>query len=487
MFAEAMMRQMGIPHAKKVLVIDKDLLWHRFGDEKALEAQGYALLTPKSALELRYLYEKQVRPGGEESIVLLAQADFYLPYDIMQNMQVCELSYESILPKLHAQTLRTKNNLDWDLLCEAYVDLMQALSAKETASFCENGMYSQRSMERLGAKYINLCRVQLQNAPNYQAWISIADKMGKLAYYRLRGAQCDYEGLYSEANAAFITWLQGDYRYLSATRGIGYPTLLSQTPDILRRKGGNVALILMDGMSFSDFHLILQALSDFEMPITYSGAFSFIPSITSVARQSLFSGKLPSEHEQPFSLQCEEAQWKEYWVSNGLHVDEVFFGKTEEPEVPNRTKVAGVVINFIDDLIHSQLQGEDGMLRDIEAWMRQGRLIRLIRKLHAEGFKIAITADHGNTAAVGQGRLIKPRLITESASRRAAIYRDFVEAKELDKFEVVEYAGIYMPKDYRYYSFMPKACYGDKGTTYITHGGMTIEEVVVPFAWIGET
>ena len=74
----------------------------------------------------------------------------------------------------------------------------------------------------------------------------------------------------------------------------------------------------------------------------------------------------------------------------------------------------------------------------------------------------------------------------ENASRRAAIYQAFAGAEELDKFSVVEYTGPYMPKGYRYFAFAPHTCYGQAGTEYISHGGLTIEEMIVPFVRIGD-
>ena len=44
----------------------------------------------------------------------------------------------------------------------------------------------------------------------------------------------------------------------------------------------------------------------------------------------------------------------------------------------------------------------------------------------------------------------------------------------------------YLPEGYTAYLFERGTCYGNRGTEYITHGGMTLEEAVVPFVRIGE-
>ncbi|MEG2268826.1 MAG: hypothetical protein RSC68_31405, partial [Acinetobacter sp.] len=101
-------------------------------------------------------------------------------------------------------------------------------------------------------------------------------------------------------------------------------------------------------------------------------------------------------------------------------------------------------------------------------------------------YAVYLTADHGNTTAIAQCRFMKPDIITENASRRAAIYQGFAGAEELDKFSVSEYIGAYLPSGYRYFTFDQHCCYGDAGTEYVAHGGRTIEEMIVPFARIGE-
>ena len=214
--------------------------------------------------------------------------------------------------------------------------------------------------------------------------------------------------------------------------------------------------------------------------------FGFVPSITSVARQSLFSGKLPAEHPRPFSLKYEERQWREYWRAHGWREEEIWYGKGEAPAIPGYAKVAGVVVNAIDDLMHSEIQGGAGMLDGVTAWMAGGALERLLCQLLQMGFQVFLTSDHGNAEAAGQGRFDRPGIVTESASRRAVIYPDYDNAQELDKFAVMEYTGTYMPCGYRYFAFEQGCCYGNQGVEYISHGGMTIEEMIVPFARIGE-
>lgn len=71
------------------------------------------------------------------------------------------------------------------------------------------------------------------------------------------------------------------------------------------------------------------------------------------------------------------------------------------------------------------------------------------------------------------------------AGTGAVIYNASFDARELDKFNVMRYSGTYLPDGYTAYLFNADSCYGDTGKEYITHGGMTLEETVVPFVRVG--
>ena len=126
-----------------------------------------------------------------------------------------------------------------------------------------------------------------------------------------------------------------------------------------------------------------------------------------------------------------------------------------------------------------------GMQQGLRTWIQKGTLLRLIHTLLDAGYTIFMTSDHGNTAAIGHGRFSKPGILAEPASRRAVIYKAPFEALELAKFPVMRYAGTYLPNGYTAYLFDADVCYGDMGKEYITHGGYTIEESIVPFVRIG--
>ncbi len=477
MFRDVLRKLSGMEYAPTLIVRDRDGLWQR--------CFGHCLVA-RDSMQLRYLYEKNIRIDHEECII--CYGGDYMPYDIEQALPVFDAAFENVFPRLDGDTLRSFRNLNLDLLSVAYADLYGNLGSDDTKSFICDTMWRAEYLSELMRRYRAECDALLTETITQRTWIRIADRLGFILMGRRMGAEADgFDVWYDSITERFSQWMNSDYRKLSGTPTKQQPYLLSSVLDFIRRNnGGKIALVVLDGMSFADYHLICRDPAQSRFAFRTTGAYSFVPSITSVARQSLFSGLLPAEHEKPFDLSNEEKQFHAYWTKNGYKDSEIFFAKDEAPEWPRQTKVAGIVINIVDDLMHSELQGEKGMLTGLRTWLEGGRLSALLARLMQDGFTVYMTADHGNTSAVAQGRFAKPGILTESASRRSVIYKSFAGAEALDKFAVSEYTGAYTPQGYRYFVFDAHKCYGDKGVEYISHGGMTIEEMVVPFVRIGE-
>ena len=191
---------------------------------------------------------------------------------------------------------------------------------------------------------------------------------------------------------------------LSGTVDRKRPVLLSKTADFIRRAADKVALVVMDGMSFENLFTIQRDFADQDFSFSTNASFSFFPTVTAVARQSVFSGKLPSEHAKPFSLDNEERQWIEFWKNEGFAESEVFFHKGIVDALPANTKVAGIVVNIVDDLMHSELQGFLGIQHGLSDWVQNGSLATMLRMFIDNGYTVFMTSDHGNTSAIAKGR-----------------------------------------------------------------------------------
>jgi hypothetical protein len=129
--------------------------------------------------------------------------------------------------------------------------------------------------------------------------------------------------------------------------------------------------------------------------------------------------------------------------------------------------------------------GSFGMYSQVEQWVRQGYLISLIKNLLAHGFEVFLTSDHGNTEAQGIGNPSEGA-IAELRGQRVRIY----PSAELRSTTYKHYAdSISWPQTGLPVDVFPLIAPDGKafvhaGEVNVSHGGCTLEEVIVPFVTI---
>jgi len=479
----------GILSQNSCILFDIDGLWQRFDCDAKAQEYGFQVIHVSDEMALRFNHEKVQMGGSDEKVLLiLDNPAMYVPVDIARLYVVVALSLSTIFPMLSAEALRELPGIDYDWLSASVEHLpFGSFDKAQTLDWCREGMYRAENCRAYSSKLLTTAQQYSQSASGHKDWDIVAKCYAKAAMMQHSGVVLpEWEEKRRSIEEAFVAWIDKKYKMLSGTVDRRHPVLLSKVADFIRRSADKVALVVMDGMSFENFYTIQRELADQDFTFNTSATFSFFPTVTAVARQSIFSGKLPSEHTKPFSLDNEEKQWIEFWKNAGLREHEIFFHKGIIDTLPANTKAAGIVINIVDDLMHAELQGLLGIQRGLSDWVRSGNLAKLLQMLIDNGYTVFMTSDHGNTSATAKGRFAKPSVLAEPASRRAVLYDASFDARELAKFSVMRYTGTYLPSGYDAYLFCADSCYGDAGKEYITHGGMTLEEAVVPFVRIGD-
>ena len=123
------------------------------------------------------------------------------------------------------------------------------------------------------------------------------------------------------------------------------------------------------------------------------------------------------------------------------------------------------------------------MYNDIKVLADQHRLVDTVKRMIAQRFDVYISADHGNTLCTGMGKLMKTGVETETKSRRMIVLKDFANKDSLlAKYDnLIEYPGYYMDKQFDYLICGVGDSFDAKGEQVMSHGGITIDEVIVPF------
>ena len=276
------------------------------------------------------------------------------------------------------------------------------------------------------------------------------------------------------------------------------PVMVHHIPDYLRHRRAagetKVALLVFDGMAIDQWVQIRDRLiaSTKRFVFDESTSFAWLPTVTSVSRQAIFSGLKPRGFDDSIDRNDkEESLWKNFWQNEGVNPNEVMYRRAlrktdqldalESDLTDRRPKVLGLVIDEVDDRLHKERSKNDVALW-IGNWLATGFVDRLFSMLLDNGYHIYLTADHGNVESTGVGRP-NQGVIAETRGERVRVYR----SESLLADSAATYPGTVkldiagLPAN-----FMPlfaggRTAFVPEGDQVVAHGGVSVEELIVPF------
>ena len=309
-----------------------------------------------------------------------------------------------------------------------------------------------------------------------------------------------FECVQDEVNDRFRTWLEANFAALKSLPA-SPPAMVHQTikamAKVKREENiDKIALIVMDGMAWNQWVPVRRSLEmDFSLQI--GGMFAWVPTLTSISRQAIFSGKIPADFADSIdNTQKEPALWRQAWQVEGIDPGKVKHQKSlglgDPAEIKNKyytnTKVLGLVIDKIDEIAHGAVLGNAGVHQNIQLWLERGYLKRVIHDLVDElGFAVFLTCDHGNLECKGTGAL-NQGVLAEKKGERVRVYQnDVLRQQGIQNYPGARaWEGGGLPDDCKAMVLDGRATFTDKGKTIVAHGGISIEEVIVPFVRIGK-
>ena len=480
MFNRLLEERLGINFIDRIFIKDYEGMIEK-DNKNFLNKYNVKVYEYKDIEKFRYIYETKIK-GNNERCIVIASSEIYMPYDIQKYFTVVELSYSNLFPKLNPFVLKKSKDIDFEFLAIAYENLYDNLATEiETKKFIEKSYYDKHNIEEYVLKITDDIENIMKQDNTYDKWFNISEKKAKIRNLKLL-CECNNKSniLDKEISENFNEFIFSSYKGLTGRNSSKAPIILSKTMDFILMKQRKFALIVMDGMSVADWQVISKEFERIDYAINYS--FALIPTLTSISRQSLFSGKLPVEIENPFNLSKEKNLFIEKCKEYGYKQENIKYYRGYDVELSYKDKCVGIVINDIDDLVHSQLQGYDGMYRDIKYLAKSNKLQKLITNLYIKGYDVYITADHGNTKSKGIGKVRGTGIEVETKSKRVFIYKSFAsEEAARDEFNLIDYPGYYLPKENKYLICQEGESFGIMGEEIISHGGISIDEVIVPF------
>ncbi|WP_031552721.1 PglZ domain-containing protein [Oribacterium sp. FC2011] len=478
MFGAYVYEKSSAEYEKNVLLIDVDGLEEKTEYSAYFSNQGFLIVRYENDLIYRSKIEGRVK-SGLEKILLIARPGIYIPYDVQKCFRTTNISIAEMFPKLNASAVKEDPDLDYDLLTMAYRKNFSDLSSyKATKDFIRDSVRDKANVK----KYIdNLCgelETAVGNAKNYRDWFSVSEKKASIHVLAEQyGITVDIEDLCRP----FIDFILKGFGKLSAEMAGDTPVLVSRAMDYMNDHSKKFLIIVMDGMSEFDWKILSRSFDGIRYD--HSHAMAMIPTVTSVSRQCLLSNKFPVELECPWSQSKEKKEFIDCAKSLGYAEAQIGYERGYDADFGPAVSCAAIIINDVDDMVHGQLQGRTGMYNDISLLMKQGKLIGTVRRMLKAGFDVYISADHGNTPCTGMGKLMKSGVETETKSHRMVVLKDFADKDAiLEKYPgLIEYPKYYLDKQFDYLICGIGGSFDAKGEEVMNHGGITIDEVIVPF------
>ena len=346
---------------------------------------------------------------------------------------------------------------------------------------------------------------------SHRDWLQYARKQGELLsrFHALENAhfetlRADLEALQAIADTRLQEWVRQHYANLPSLSPVNAP-MVHHIPGYLaaRREAGEakIALLLFDGLAIDQWARIrdhvVEGLPGVELDEMAS--FAWLPTLTSVSRQAIFSGLKPREFASSIDTTSKEpGWWTRFWADRGLRAIEVFYRKgvkrieeldelTTALSAPS-LKVAGIVVDMVDELVHGAQLGKRGVARLIDHWCQTGFAERLFTRLHDLGYHVYLTADHGNVDAIGSGR-INQGVAAELRGERVRTYRSqsLVEESAQAYPSAVHMPLPGLPADYLPLFAGPRSAFVTEGEQLVVHGGISVEELIVPFVKVKQS
>jgi hypothetical protein len=309
------------------------------------------------------------------------------------------------------------------------------------------------------------------------------------------------KSLQAQVDAGFSAWLFKRYAGLVNLPPVP-PVMVHHIPRFLARQVGEdrnakIALIVVDGLAMDQWLVVRGALASRKPGFRFreQAVFAWIPSLTSVSRQATFAGKAPIFF--PNSIQTtdkEPALWAQFWADQGFTPNEVVYMKglgdgsletVSEALSRPKSRVAGLVVDKIDKIMHGMEMGISGMHNQVCQWAKQPYLNTLLDLLLDRGFRVYMTSDHGNVEAEGCGRPVEGA-VADLHGERVRIYPDVaLRAKVKEHFPAAqEWDPVGLPEDYLALLAPARQAFVQEKQRTVSHGGISVEELIVPLVQI---
>lgn len=298
------------------------------------------------------------------------------------------------------------------------------------------------------------------------------------------GAGAAPEALRIEIYDRFTAWLKLNYGLLLSTLNpavLRLQTLLSTLNS--EYEGERLALFIVDSLGLSAWERVRARwqLDGVIGGAATRAAFAVLPTITILSRRAIFEGTPPSQFSsETHSQRLERALWAKRYHGQGACFHDAEMLGFSDSLARSVSHVCVVDVSW-DKRGHSIDWRTDSIADAANVWAGRTPLRDMIRAALDAGYRVILTADHGQTECVGQGRL-NVGTLPDERSKRVMLFNVKSLCSNASKDWTDNFRPAGLPPD-----MFPLFATGFNSfdlnrAASVSHGGLSLEEVLVPVA-----
>lgn len=360
----------------------------------------------------------------------------------------------------------------------------------------------------------------------FDEWVELYQK---LVYWELELENIEDQGMHeilesqkAEANNQFFKFVERHYPewFKDGEKPIMSHTLFKERIAPHLKDKTPTLLIVIDNLRYDQWKAFEPIIGNYYKKESEEAYCSILPTATQYARNSIFSGLMPSDMEARYpnlwlndteeggkNLNEDkflEAQLKRLGLDIKWEYHKITNLKAGKKLVENFNSLKNndltvLVYNFVDMLSHSktemevikELASNDKSYRSLtESWFKNSPLLEMIQKAQQMGLKLLITTDHGTINVKNPSKVIGDKntsLNLRYKTGRSLTYesKDVLAATDPKKIHLptINMSSSFIfakgdlffayPNNYNHYVSYYRNSY--------QHGGVSLEEMIIPF------
>ncbi|UOB17540.1 PglZ domain-containing protein [Abyssalbus ytuae] len=461
--------------------------------------------------DIVFLDENMPGITGLETLTELKAKKPDLPVVMITKSEEEYIMEEAIGSKIADYLIKPVNPNQILLSLKKNLDISRLVSEKTTSNY-------QQEFRKIA--------MDLTMVNSYEEWVELYKK---LIYWELELENIEDTGLIEilesqkvEANIQFGKFIEKNYKkWFESDKGpVMSHTVFKEwiSPNI--KKGKPTLLVVIDNLRYDQWRSFESTVTNYYKKVKECAYYSILPTATQYARNAIFSGLMPLEmerlhsslwkndtdeggknlHEEDFLAEQIRRQglsikWEYHKISSlkaGKQLAQNFKSLKEKD-------LTVLVYNFVDMLSHAktemevvkELASNDKAYRSLtQSWFKNSPLLDIIQQAQQLGFKLIITTDHGTINVKNPSKVVGDK--ETSLNLRYKTGRS-LSYEQKDVMAVKNPKEIYLPAINMSNSFIFAKgdlffAYPNNYNHYVSyyrntyqHGGISLEEMIIPF------